>query len=307
MIARFHARWPKGPTEWIEARTLYVSVPFTWNLPAVRARLWQRDFRWDWARVGGPAVDLMPDYLRDLPHVDVGGQIDGVLQRVNPRATRTTTGCVHICGFCGVGRGLIEPGGLQELEDWPDRPIVCDNNLLAASPQHVQRAIERLCLLGEADFNQGLDVSYLGPSEAEWLAMIPRAMIRIASDEPLGRPTGAWLEALDHLLVAGVPKSRIRSYCLIGWRSGPAEAWARCRAVEAAGVKALPMWFHELDALERNVVTREQRALGWTDIDRKAIFQWFYQHRTSGGRYRRQVPEASLVRGTPTLFPEPEI
>lgn len=293
MIARPNARWPKRPTEWLEDRTLHVSVPFTWNLPAIRAGLLQGNFRWDRARVGGPAVDLMPDYLRGLPHVDVGGRIEGVLQRVNPRATRTTTGCVRACGFCGVGRGLIEPGGLRELADWPDLPIVCDNNLLAATSRHVQRVMERLCLLGDADFNQGLDARYLGPSQAEWIAEIPRAMVRIAADEPIGRPTDVWFEALDHLLAASVPKTRIRSYCLVGWRSGPAETWARCRAVEAVGIKALPMWYHALDALEHNAVTREQRALGWTDADRKALMQWFYQHRTSRGRYRAHVPGRS--------------
>jgi len=289
------AQWPKGPTEWIEGRTLYISVPFTWNLPAVRTRLCQREFRWDWARVGGPAIDLMPDHLRDLPHVDVGGQIEGVLQRVNPRATRTTTGCPCICPFCGVGRGLIEPGGLRELPDWPDLPVVCDNNLLAASPGHVQRVMERLCLLGEADFNQGLDAAYLEPEHADWIARIPRVMVRLAADAPIGQPTDVWLEALEHLLAAGVPRSRIRSYCLIGYGAGPTEAWARCCAIEARGIKALPMWFHRLDALEHNAVTREQRVLGWTDVDRKAIMQWFYQHRTSRGRYRSHIPD----RGNP--------
>jgi len=48
------------------------------------------------------------------------------------------------------------------------------------------------------------------------------------------------------------------------------------------------MWFHRLDALAHNEVTPEQRELGWDDDSRKGIFQWFYQHRTSQGRY--QVP-----------------
>jgi len=283
--------WPRGPTEWIGGRTLHVSVPFTWNLPAVRRRLSQRDFRWDSARVGGPAVDLMPDYLADLADLEVGGALDGVLQRVNPRATRTTTGCVRACGFCGVGRGLIEPGGLRELADWPDLPIVCDNNLLAASIDHFDRVIDRLIPHGWADFNQGLDAHFLTPYHARRLAEIPKVMVRLAADAPIGRPTADWTRALELLLDAGLPKSRIRSYCLIGFGAGPEEAWARCRAVEAAGVKPLPMWFHALDALQHNAVTPMQRAVGWTDTDRKAIMQWFYQHRTSGGRYARAVPE----------------
>jgi len=282
--------WPKAPTEWIEDRMLYVSVPFTWNLPAVRARLVQRDFRWDRARVGGPAIDLMPDYLCELPHVEVGGQIEGVLQRVNPRATRTTTGCVCTCHFCGVGRGLIEPGGLVELNDWPDLPIICDNNLLAASIDHFDRVIDRLILHGSADFNQGLDARFLTPYHASRIGEIPKVLVRLAADAPHGRAGDAWRRALELLLDAGVPRARIRSYCLIGYGAGPKEAWARCRDVESYGVKALPMWFHRLDALEHNVVTREQRGLRWSELDRLAIMQWFYQHRTSGGRYRSRVP-----------------
>ena len=33
--------WPKGPTYWCEADMLFVSIPFTWNLPEVRAMLRQ--------------------------------------------------------------------------------------------------------------------------------------------------------------------------------------------------------------------------------------------------------------------------
>jgi len=282
--------WPKGPTEWIENRTLHVSVPFTWNLPAVRGRLCQRDFRWDRARVGGPAVDLMPDYLADLAHVEVGGQIEGVLQRVNPEATRTTNGCVRSCTFCGVGRGLIEPGGLVELADWPDLPIVCDNNLLAASVDHFDRVIDRLIHHARADFNQGLDARFLTSYHARRIGEVPGVLVRLAADAPCGRADDRWRRALELLLDAGLPRARIRSYCLIGHASGPQEAWDRCRDVESFGVMALPMWFHALDALEHNAVTPGQAALGWTDADRKALMQWFYQHRTSQGRYRSHVP-----------------
>ena len=61
--------------------------------------------------VGGPAVELMPDYLAGLEHITIGRHMPGVLQRVNPLATRTTEGCTRSCGFCGVGTGRIEGGG----------------------------------------------------------------------------------------------------------------------------------------------------------------------------------------------------
>lgn len=131
MIGQKHD-WPKGRISWREGRTLYVSIPFTWELPPALNSLKMGSLFWDQVIVGGPAVKLMPGYFAALPHVSEGQDMPGVLQRANPHATRTTTGCPNRCGFCGIGRGLIEPGGLVELEDWPDLPILCNNNLLAA-------------------------------------------------------------------------------------------------------------------------------------------------------------------------------
>jgi hypothetical protein len=39
------------------------------------------------------------------------------------------------------------------------------------------------------------------------------------------------------------------------------------------------MWFHELTALERNIVTDRQKELGWNDYERRKLMQWFYQHK----------------------------
>ncbi len=69
--------WPKGPYRWQVADTLFVSVPFTWNLPAVKAELEQGSMYWKSARVGGPAVDLMPAYLQGIRGVEVGGSMPG--------------------------------------------------------------------------------------------------------------------------------------------------------------------------------------------------------------------------------------
>lgn len=88
-----------------------------------------------------------------------------------------------------------------------------------------------------------------------------------------------WEQAFDRLRSAGVTKKSIRSYALIAFDSDPAEAWERCKWIEAHGIKPLPMWFHRLDALAHNVVTPEQTALGWTDYERRRIMQWFYQHK----------------------------
>ena len=227
--------------------------------------------------VGGPAVKLLPEYLAGIPGVTIGNDAPGVLQRINPLATRTTTGCIRHCPFCAIGIGAVESGGLVELEDWPDLPVVCDNNLLAASTQHLERVVERLCHHGWADFNQGLDARLLTQEKARLLSQIKKPLVRLALDNMTYKQS--WLESLDLLLQAGIAKSHIRSYCLIAFNSDPIEAWIRCNFVEAHGVLALPMWYHTLKQLESNIVTDEQKKLGWSEYERTRIMGWFYKHR----------------------------
>lgn len=271
--------WPKKPISWIKERVLYLSIPFTWNLPSVKSSLLQRSIFWETAVVGGPAVELMPGYLSGLDHVTIGYDYPGVLQKINPTATRTTIGCVRKCGFCGIGKGLIEPGGLKCLDDWPDLPTICDNNILASPTEHFDRVIDRLKKHKDVDFNQGIDARLLTKYHAKRLSelKIKKHSIRLALDEI--KYADGWLIAFDKLRSAGIAKSKISSYALIGFNSDPKEAWFRCEWIEKQGVKALPMWFHKLDQLKKNIVTKDQKALGWNDYERRRIMQWFYKHK----------------------------
>lgn len=267
--------WPKDITEWHEGKTGYLSIPFTWLLGKARRRVLQGEWFTDRWIVGGPAIRLMPDVLADLPGVTIGDVMPGVLQRVNPQATRTTEGCIRRCEFCGVRR---TEGDFRELQDWPDRPIVCDNNLLAASLRHFDRVIDRLIAHGWCDFNQGLDSRLLTPYHARRIAEIKKPIVRLALDNDADR--GSWRVAVQCLRDAGIAKNRIRSLILVGFDNGPEEAWNRCKFADFNGVKPSPMWFHELDALELNVVTDKQKAMGWTNRKRRELMCWYYQHRT---------------------------
>lgn len=273
------ADWPRKPTLWLDGRTLCVSIPFTWNLPEVRRDIEQGALMWDDVLVDGPATQLMPGYFSDLPHVRVGNDAPRVLQRVNALATRTTTGCPNRCGFCAIGRGLVEGGGLRELDDWPDLPIICDNNVLAASAEHFNKVMNRLEKWDWCDFNQGLDARLLNEHHAERLARLRRPLCRLALDAM--SVADAWENAFSLLRGAGVAKRAIRSYVLIGFSDGPDDAWRRCLWVEEHGVKALPMWFHPLDAMEWNGVTERQQALGWSCEERTRIMGYFYRRRGS--------------------------
>jgi len=266
--------WPKTFIKWIENSTLHISIVFTWDLPVVRSFLKQRSFFWDKAVVGGTAIELIPDFFSDMPWVSIGNKINGILQRINPKATRTTTGCVNYCPWCAVPR--IE-GKLTELIDWPDLPVLIDNNLLAASIEHFDRVIDRLIVHGWADFNQGLDARLLNDYHAIRIAEINQPMVRLALDSM--SIADQWDCAYDRLRSAGIAKKNICSYALIGFDSGPDEAWKRCLWIEGYGIKAFPSWFHRLDSMDKNIVTERQAKLGWNDYERRKIMQWFYQHK----------------------------
>jgi len=264
--------WPKRHIFWIKDQIIHYSIPFTWNLPEVRSDLRQRSIFWDKAIVGGPAVQLMPDFFNGMPWVKVENSANGIMQKINPMATKTSTGCIRKCRFCAVPN--IE-GNLIELKDWPDLPIITDNNLLACSKNHFNRVVDRLKKFKEVDFNQGVDARLLKHFHAERFAELKNPIIRLSLDSM--DYVDDWEKAYKLLRKAGLNKKHIRSYALIGYDSGPEEAWYRCEWIASHGIKSLPMWFHRLDQLERNITTKDQKILGWTDYERKLIMQYYYQ------------------------------
>jgi hypothetical protein len=264
---------------WIWDRRLFVSIPFTWNLPEVKQFLMQKSAAWDDAVVGGPAVSLLPYYLSQLANVQWWKYYPVALQRFNPMATRTTEGCIRSCQFCGIGQGMIEPGGFTELEDWPDLPIICDNNLLASSQVHFDRVMDRLEKHVGVDFNQGLDARLLTDYHAQRFARLKSPAIRLACDEE--RFLKDYANALEILIANGVKKSWISTYALIGFMDDPQQAWFRCELIQK-DTTCLPMWFHELDALEWNQVTPKQVELGWIPKERTRIMRRFYQAKYGG-------------------------
>lgn len=237
--------WPKTFVEWTEDHTAYLSVPFTWDLPAVHQRaawLAAEGYR---VRAGGPAVTLMPDYLRDV--AECGGDVDA-LPRHNPDATFTSRGCIRRCPFCAVPR--IE-GDLVELDDWPVRPVICDNNLLACSRAHFDKVIDRLKPVPGVDFNQGLDARLLTTYHAGRLAEVD-CIVRLAWDWNGSENGNAFMAAYEKLRRAKVPKDRIRVYVLIGYKDTPDDALFRLRTCWNMGIKPNPQRYNPLDAMERD-------------------------------------------------------
>lgn len=237
-------------------------------------------------RIGGPAVKLakekMPGFFLGCT-AEIDGDIPGVLQRFNPRATRTSVGCIRQCAFCSVplveGQDTLREFGKRQmnLQDWPDLPVIADNNLLANSAAHIDKVCDRLEKHEWSDFNQGTDARLVTEYHAERFARLKNPTIRLALDSM--SYVDAWDRALERLLRAGVAGRNIRTYALIAFGTSPEESWKVCEYIESKKIKVLPMWFHELTALEQNIVTDRQAELGWNDYERRKLMQWFYQHK----------------------------
>ena len=245
-------RWTSGGlVEWVEGNTAFISVVFTWKLVEAAQRItWHRAMGRD-VRVGGPAVLLMPQYLPVVSSCSVDA-----LPHHNPDATFTSRGCVRKCKFCAVP--VIE-GNLVELADWEPKPIVCDNNLLACSRKHFNRVIDRLKPISSVDFNQGLDARLMTPYHAGRLAELDLAKVRLAWDDT--RYENTFMRGFEILCNAGVPKSKISVYVLIGFMDTPEDALYRLRTIhEALGVFPFPMRYQPLAALTKNSFVGEH----WT-------------------------------------------
>jgi len=237
-------KWPGGLVEWIEGGTAFISVVFSWQLQeAYQRAVWLKEQGFN-VRAGGPAVAMRPDFLTGV--AKVSGKVDALL-RHNPNATFTSRGCPNKCGFCIVPK--IE-GDLIELDEWPIRPIVCDNNLLACSKNHFDDVINKLKGLKKVDFNQGLDARLLTNHHANRLTEINLETVRLAWDHT--SMENKVMVAIERLISAGIPKRMIRVYVLIGFNDTPDDALYRLQALKDLGVWPSPMRYQPLDAVRRN-------------------------------------------------------
>lgn len=277
-----------GYVEWIEGRTIYLSVVFSWHLQrAYQRAVWYRSQGY-YVRAGGPAVDLHPDVLAGIAITSLPVS---ALSRHNPRATFTTRGCIRKCPFCAVP--IIE-GDLVELADWEPKPIVCDNNLLAASRAHFNRVIDRLKGIKRVDFNQGLDARLLTQHHAERLAELDLFAVRLAWDDT--RLESRFMRAFETLRAVGIPKRGIRVYILIGFNDNPQDALYRLETVRGLGATPYPMRYQPLDAQRRN----EYVAPNWTHRELTRFVRYWSNLRYTGG-----IPFAEWDRPQPVKGPAP--
>jgi hypothetical protein len=234
--------WLKNIAQWKIGKTLYLSVPFTWLLP--KALKLAQAHRGP-VLAGGPAVDLMPDYLAGTASIGNPCPVAEPLIFHNPLATCTSRGCPNRCSFCAIN--TIE-GDFRELKGWRPAPIVCDNNLLAASKKHFDRVIDSLKPFPFVDFNQGLEARRLKPYHARRLAELKKVKVRFAFDSL--KAEKSVLEAITLCRQHGLKVFGV--YVLIGFKDTPDDAHYRLEKVREWGIRPSPMRFQPLNALSKN-------------------------------------------------------
>jgi len=261
---RNNSGWYRGLLEWVKGDTAFLSVVFSWQLPtAFQRAAWHKQMGLK-VRAGGPAIELNPSYLSAV--AQCGGSLPDVIGRHNPNATFTSRGCIRKCKFCAVPK---TEGDLVELNDWPVRPIICDNNLLACSRPHFDDVIDKLKPLSGIDFNQGLDARLLTKYHAGRIAELDLKMVRLAWDH-IGLE-GQFNAAWEMLRAAGIPKAKISAYVLIGYRDTPQDALYRLRSISERGSWPNPMRYQPLDAPTRNSYVGEH----WTDAELKRYMRYW--------------------------------
>lgn len=239
--------WAKGIVSWKAGRTLYLSVPFTWLMPEAEQMAQAHNGP---VVAGGPAVKLTKPTWAETPDEC---QYD-VLSMHNPLATFTTRGCPNKCGFCAVPR--IE-GEFRELKTWKPAPVVCDNNLMAASKAHIRRVVKSLRHLKSVDFNQGLDARLFTSWHAGELAKLANPTVRFAFDHV--NVEGQVADAIAAARAAGLRSFHV--YVLIGFKDTPEDARYRLEKVRQWGIRPNPMRYQPLTATEKDAYV----GTGWTE------------------------------------------
>lgn len=235
--------WLKDIAQWRIKKNLYLSVVFSWDLDKALRIQEQSKLK---VVIGGPAAKLA-GIQSDVPLPF------SPLQFHNPLATFTTRGCPNSCEFCAVPK--IE-GDLRELPSWEIKPVVCDNNLLAASQKHFDRVIDSLKPLPFVDFNQGVDAYLFTDHHARRMAELKAVKVRFAFDSV--DDEAAVMDAIARARAHGLKD--IGVYVLFGFRDTPEDAKYRLEAIRKLGIWPNPMRFQPLNSQMKNSFVEE----GWT-------------------------------------------
>ncbi len=279
-------QWRKDIVTWCCGKRHYFSIVFTWDLG--RAEGMAKAIRANHKKVvivaGGPAVKLVgapwADETPDETPFDV-------LAMHNPCATFTTRGCPNRCEHCSV---FDTDGPFRELAEWKPAPVICDNNITAASRWHFLRVIESVRGFPHVDF-QGVEAENVRKFHIQAWSSLRSVRIhlgydRAAQEFPLLKVTAA--------LKGHIPKSNISIYVLIGFRDSPEECLERLHWVAKSGYYPCPMRYQPPKTRDKDAYV----ASGWTEYELGKMMRYFWKYRFHyKTAYEEFRPEGALLGG----------
>lgn len=259
--------WIKGVAHWREGDTAYISVAFTWRLPEARKiALYYRAIGLK-VRAGGPGVFTQRKYLEDV--AEVGGDYPDAVARHNPMATFASRGCSVGCWFCIVPK--MEGKDFSLFPDFIVRPVLCDNNLSALSPEYQRHIVSRyqqsdIPLL---DANSGFEPATFDDEVfARWSPVL-KGPWRFGYDETTeGENVGRVMKMLRD-----VPPRRKQVYTMIGHEPFDV-CMERIQRVIAWGGEPYAQPFMKLNALQKSPAVRHD----WTDLKLRQVQRWTNRH-----------------------------
>lgn len=215
----------------------------------------------------------------------------------NPMATIASRGCPVGCAFCIVP--AMEGLTFTELPDFPVRPILCDNNLSALSPEYQDHIVARYRKTGVPllDANSGFEPrTFTEDVFARWRPIL-RGPWRFAYDDT---PEGTLVEPVMAMLrKAGVRPRKMQVYTLIG-NEPFEECMVRIEQVIRWGGEPYAQPVMKLTALERRpwirfdwtpaLLAHVQR---WCNYSRRAGVTW-EEYRASAKTSRLREPQSDL-------------
>ena len=255
--------WKKGIAHWQVNKEIYVSIPFTWLVNDAISFIKQQKKK---CIVGGPGAILMKDKFDRIAEIRESCFPFEPITYHNPFATFTTRGCVNKCGFCAVPK--IE-GDFREIKKFIPRPLVCDNNFLASSKVHFNRAVEKLKIFPYIDFNQGLEARLFTSERAYKLQELKSIRLRFSFDTL--KEEKYVVDAINLAQKKGF--NNISCYLLFGFKDTPKEALYKAKLLEKLKVHIYPMRFRPLNSSKRDEFVNTKK--GWTDYELKRFKRYW--------------------------------
>lgn len=213
---------------------VHVSVTFTWDRPKAEKLVKS------WAALGIPVKIGGPAY---------GDRFSGSFTPglyIKHGYTFSSRGCPKSCWFCSVYAACH---GKIKLLPIQDGHKLCDDNILATSPEHFKAVMTMLARQPQkAVFAGGIEPSFLQPWQAEEMHKIKPARIYCAYDTP--DDLEPLIEAGKIFRTAGFTTAShvLACYVLIGWQGDTfAAAEKRLEQTIDAGFMPFAMLYRDAD------------------------------------------------------------